>query len=107
MKNGMIKVSVFYPNGDGKKFDMTYYLNTHVPLVSATLGDALINASYDKGLAGGQPGSSAPFVAIANLYFNSMEAFGQAFAGGAPILMADLPNFTDIEPVIQINEVIA
>jgi uncharacterized protein (TIGR02118 family) len=44
---------------------------------------------------------------MAHLYFNSMEEFGQAFATGAPILMADLPNFTDIEPVIQISEVMA
>ena len=107
MKKGMIKVSVLYPNQDGKKFDMDYYLNSHVPLVLETLGDALINASYDKGLAGGAPGSSAPFVAIANLFFNSMEEFGQAFSTGAPVLMADLPNFTNIEPIIQINEVIA
>ena len=106
MKKGLIKVSVLYPNGDGKNFNMEYYLNSHVPLVSEILGDALINASYDKGLAGGAPDSPAPFVAIANLFFNSMEEFGGAFSTGAPILMGDLPNFTNIEPVIQINEVI-
>lgn len=78
MKKGMTKVSVLYPNGSGKKFDMDYYLNSHVPLVAKTLGDALKGASYDKGLA-----------------------------GGAPILMGDLPNFTNIEPEIQINEVVA
>jgi uncharacterized protein (TIGR02118 family) len=107
MKKGMIKVSVFYPTGDGKTFDTEYYVNTHVSLVTKTLGGALINASYDKGLAGGALGSPAPFVAIANLYFNSMEEFGQAFSTSATILMADLPNFTNIDPVIQINEVIA
>jgi hypothetical protein len=29
----MIKVSVFYANEEGKKFDMDYYLNSHIPLV--------------------------------------------------------------------------
>lgn len=105
MKKGMIKVSVFYPNEEGKKFDMDYYLISHVPLVSKTLGEALQGASYDKGLGGGAPGSTATFVAMANLYFNSMEAFGQAFAVAAPTLMGDLPNFTDIAPVVQISEV--
>ena len=105
MKKGMIKVSVMYPNGEGKNFNMDYYLNSHVPLVSKTLGDALQVASYDKGLGGGAPGSPATYVAMANLYFNSMEEFGQAFATGAPTLMADLPGFTNIEPVIQISEV--
>ncbi len=106
MKKGMIKVSVLYPNGDGGKFDMDYYLNSHVPLVTKTLGSALIEATYDKGLAGGAPNSPAPFVAIANLFFNSMEEFGGAFSSAAPILMGDIPNFTNIEPVIQINEVL-
>ncbi len=105
MKKGMIKVCVLYPNGDGKKFDMEYYNNSHMPLVSKTLGDALKAASYDKGLGGGTPGSPAIYVAMANLYFNSMEEFGQAFAAGAPTLMGDLPNFTDIAPVVQISEV--
>lgn len=107
MKKGMIKVSVLYPNGDGNNFDMEYYLNSHAPLVTDTLGDSLIEVSYDKGLGGGAPDSPAPFVAIANLFFNSMEEFGEAFSTGAPILMADFSNFTNIEPVIQINEVIA
>jgi uncharacterized protein (TIGR02118 family) len=107
MSKGMIKVSVLYANGDGKKFDFDYYVTKHVPLVSNTLGEALVDTSYDKGLGGGAPGSEAPFAAIANLFFNSMEEFGQAFEKGAPILMADIPNFTNIEPIIQVNEVVS
>ena len=107
MPTGMIKVNVFYPAGEGKKFDMDYYVNTHVPIVSATLGEALKGSSFDAGRGGGAPGLPAPFVAIANMYFNSMEEFGHAFAGASATLMADLPNFTDIEPVIQISEVVA
>jgi uncharacterized protein (TIGR02118 family) len=86
---------------------MEYYCNSHIPLVAKTLAGTLKTASYDKGLGGGAPGSPATFVAMANLYFNSMEEFSQAFAVGAGTLMADLPNFTDIEPVIQVSEVIA
>lgn len=107
MQKGLIKVSVLYPNGDGKNFDLEYYLNTHVPLVAKTLADALKGASYDKGVSGGEPGSEASYMAIANLFFDSIEAFGEAFSTGAPILMNDLPNFTNIEPVIQVSEVIA
>lgn len=105
MKKGMIKVSVLYPYGEGKNFDMDYYIDNHVPLVAKTLGNALQGASYDKGLGGGVPGTPAPNVAMANLYFNSMDEFGQAFGAAAPILMGDLPNFTDITPVVQISEV--
>lgn len=107
MIKGMIKVSVLYPNGDGKKFDMDYYIEKHVPLVAKTLGDALQGAIYEKGLGGGAPGTPAVYVAMANLYFNSMKEFGQAFGAAAPTLMGDLPNFTDIAPVVQISEVMA
>lgn len=107
MKKGMIKISVFYPNTEGKKFDMKYYLDHHVPLVSSSLGDVLQAVSYESGLAGGAPGAPAPFVAGATMFFNTMEEFGQAFAAASGTLMADLPNFTEIEPVIQISEVMA
>lgn len=105
MQKGMIKVSVMYPAGEGNNFNIDYYLANHVSLVSKTLGEALKEASYDKGIGGGLPGSPAPFVAMANLYFSSVEEFAQAFAAGAPILMGDLPNFTNIAPVVQISEV--
>jgi len=107
MKKGLIKVSVFYPSEEGKTFDLDYYITNHVPLVSKALGEALKGASYDKGLGGAAQNSPAEYVAMASLYFNSMEEFGKAFEAGAPVLMADLPNFTDIEPVIQISEVVA
>jgi hypothetical protein len=29
----MIKVSVLYPNSEGKKFDMGYYCSKHMPMV--------------------------------------------------------------------------
>ncbi len=34
----MIKVSVFYPNEEGKKFDWEYYLNKHIPMVRQKFG---------------------------------------------------------------------
>ena len=55
MKKGMIKVSVLYPNGEGKSFDMDYYCNTHVPMVGGLLGDAVKGATVEKGLGGGAP----------------------------------------------------
>src|SRR6056297_1174871 len=106
MEKGMIKVCVFYPNGEGKTFDMDYYLSNHASLVSETLGSALQGASYDKGLGAAAPDAPAEYVAIANLHFKSLEDFGKAFEAGAETLMSDLPNFTNIEPVIQVSEVV-
>jgi len=55
MTKGMIKVSVLYQNIEGKKFDMDYYCNTHIPMVKELLGVALKGATVEKGLGGAVP----------------------------------------------------
>ena len=105
MEKGTIKVSVLYPNGKGKSFDMDYYCNKHVPMVGSLLGDAVIGASVEKGLGGGDPNQKATYIAMGNLYFTSVESFENSFGPNAEKIMGDLPNFTNIDPVIQISEV--
>ena|SRR5680860_610835 len=105
MEKGMIKVSVLYPNGEGKNFDMDYYCNQHVPMVGGLLGDSVKAATVEKGLGGGEPGSTAAYAAMGNLYFASMDSFQNSFGPNAEKIMGDLPNFTNIEPVVQISEV--
>jgi uncharacterized protein (TIGR02118 family) len=106
MKKGMIKVSVLYPYSEGKKFDLEYYSNNHLSLLKDSLGAALKSFSIESGLGGLLPGSPAPFVAIINMYFDTLQSFQQSFGPNVNALMADLPNFTDIEPVAQISEVV-
>ena len=101
----MIIVSVLYPNGPGSKFDLDYYLQRHVPMVQQRLGAALKRVAVERGLAGGAPGAPAPFLAMAHLYFDSVEAFQSAFGPHAGPILADVPNYTNTTPVIQIGEV--
>jgi len=101
----MVKVSVLYPNGEGKHFDMEYYVNKHLPMVGKLIGDALKGATVEKGIGSVEPGSIAPFAGMGNMYFESVEDFGNVFGPNAEKIMGDLPNFTNIEPTIQISEV--
>jgi uncharacterized protein (TIGR02118 family) len=101
----MIKVSVFYPNEAGKKFDMDYYCNKHIPMVQQKLGSALKAGAVEQGLSGVEPGSRATYIAMGHLYFDSVEAFQTSFGPHAESIMADVPNYTDIRPTIQISEV--
>ncbi|EEG77905.1 EthD family reductase [Dethiobacter alkaliphilus] len=101
----MIKVSVLYPNSEGKKFDIDYYCNNHMSLVKEKLGTALKGGAVEVGLSGGEPGAPAPFLAMGHMYFDSMEEFQAAFLPHVATFMGDLPNYTDITPVIQISEV--
>ena len=101
----MIKVSVFYPAGDSTKFDMDYYCNSHIPMVRQKLGAACKNAAVEQGVAGGAAGAPPTYAAMGHLYFDSIEAFQAAFAPHAATIMADIPNYTNVQPVIQISEV--
>ncbi len=101
----MIKVSVLYPNEAGKKFDFDYYLNKHIPMVQQKLGSACKRVAVDHGLAGATPGAPAAFIAIGHLYFDSADEFQTSFAPHAEVIMGDIPNYTDIQPMIQISEV--
>ena len=76
----MIKVTVLYENTEGKKFDMAYYCDKHIPMVKQKLGAACRRVDVDQGLGGAQPGSKPAFVAMANLLFDSVDAFQVAFA---------------------------
>ena len=101
----MIKVSVLYPNTSGVRFDMAYYLEHHMPMVRDLMGGVLKGMNVEQGLAGGQPGVPAPYIAMGHLLFDSVEAFQTAFAQhGAPIL-ADIPNYTNTQPTLQVSQV--
>lgn len=93
----MIRVSVFYPSGDDTTFDHEYYKNTHVPMCTAAWN---VGAEIDKGTSG-------PYVAAVHFFFESMDAMQAAM--GSPDtakIMADVPNYTNQTPVMQISEIV-
>jgi uncharacterized protein (TIGR02118 family) len=100
----MIRVSVYYPNSQGSTFDMKYYTEKHMPMVQAKLGKACRRIEVDQGVAGG-PGQPAPWSAIGYLMFESVDVFQTAFGPHASAILADIPNYTNTQPVIQISEI--
>jgi uncharacterized protein (TIGR02118 family) len=101
----MIRVYVMYPNSSGATFDMDYYLSKHMPMVGERLGAALKDMTVDHGVAGGQPGTEAPYRVITTLRFDSVEAFQNAFIPHAAEIQGDIPRFTNIAPTVQITDV--
>ncbi len=101
----MITVTVLYRNSDSVKFNMNYYLDTHMTMLSRLLGSALKGFLVQQGLAGGAPGSPPEFTVITVLRFDSMETFQAAFLPHAETVMADVANFTNVQPSIQFNDV--
>ena len=101
----MICVSVLYPHAPGKRFDQVYYEQKHRPLVMERLAGSITRYEILQGLSGLAPGSEPVFACTGNLYFNTVGDFQQAMAVHGAELQADIPNFTDITPEFQINEV--
>jgi len=106
LKKGMIKVTILYPNGDGKKFDMDYYSSKHMPMIATLLSDSLKGYSIDKGIAGRTPSDPIPYLAIGYLYFDKLSAFQNSFKPHAEKIRGDVSNYTNIQPIIQISEVL-
>jgi uncharacterized protein (TIGR02118 family) len=103
----MIKVSVMYPNTPGARFDHTYYREQHMPMFAARLGAACRHYSVEQGIDGGAPGVPAPYVALCHVIADSAEAFQAAFRPHAKEIMKDVPNYTDLRPVMQVSEVVS
>ena len=102
----MIKVIIFYPNGADTKFDMAYYTGKHLPMVQKKCGVACKAVAAEKGLSGGEPGSQPTYAAIGYLTFDSVDSFQKAFGPHAAEVVADVPNYTNARPLIQIVEVV-
>jgi uncharacterized protein (TIGR02118 family) len=103
----MIRITVLYPNEPGKKFDHDYYKNKHMTLVAQRLKSfGLIRTEVDKGVGGGAPGAPAPYVAVGHVYFPSVDGFRKGMEQHGKEIMADIPNYTNIQPQIQISEIL-
>ncbi len=100
----MVTVSVLYPNREGTKFDMAYYLNHHIPMVRQLLGSALKGVSVEQGISGEEPGSPAPYVTTCHLRFDSVQAYQTAFGPHGQEIVEDIPKYTNSRPLIQIGE---
>jgi uncharacterized protein (TIGR02118 family) len=94
----MIRLSVLYPKSEDSVFDHDYYRAHHVPLALRTWG--LEGAEIDKGIDG-------PYVAAVHFRFESSEAMTAAITGeGSEQVSADVANYTNITPLLQISEIL-
>lgn len=98
----MIRIAALYPNVDGSHFDGSYYAGPHTALARKLLApQGLVGISTTLGLAA-LDGSPPPFWAISEMHFTSREAFDAAMAMCGERLFADMPNYTDVTPVLQV-----
>jgi len=99
-----VTLQVIYPVSDDSTFDHDYYAATHMALVAEHMGPHISSTLVTKGLAGG-PDVPTPFHAIASIVFADGDAMKAAMGAAGPV-MADIANFTNIDPQILIGETI-
>jgi uncharacterized protein (TIGR02118 family) len=93
----MANLVVSYPRRAGATFDPDYYRDTHIPLVERAWGaSGMTGAEILWPADDGQPNA-----AMVVLKFRDAAAIDAALAGADTAeVMADIANFTNIEPVI-------
>jgi uncharacterized protein (TIGR02118 family) len=104
----VIKIVILYPNQPGTHFDLRYYVEKHMPDSIARLSahPGFRGVSVEGGISGAEPGSQPEYVAMCEYLFNSTQEFLDAFLPHAEILQGDIPNYTNVAPIIQINEIL-
>ena len=100
----MIVISVCYPKTTSSTFNYDYYLQTHTPLLKTRLtGLGLEKVELLRNIAT-LDGSTPTFELIALLTFTSIEHMQSAMAAHGAEIVDDIPNFTNVQPIIQINQ---
>ena len=102
----MIRVTALYRNSERARFDFDYYVKTHVQLGRERLRDFGIGRiEVERGVES-LDGQRTGYVCIAHVEFPSVEDFKRGMERHGEELFADLPNYTNIEPEIQISELV-
>ena len=104
----MIRVTVLFPKTSDSHFDMDYYLNKHVPMTKSRLQSLgfPVESAVDEGLGSIVPGEPAPYAAIGYLLFEKMEDLQNGLTTHGAEILADIPNFTNVQPQIQIGNIV-
>jgi uncharacterized protein (TIGR02118 family) len=104
----MTRISFLYPNRKDARFDMGYYVDRHMPwsiaLLSAHLG--FKGVSVERGVSGIAPGVDPEYVAVCHFLFDSLDDFTAAVTPNLAALQADIKNYTDLEPIFQVSEIL-
>jgi|SRR4051812_18058210 uncharacterized protein (TIGR02118 family) len=100
----MVLISVMYPAG--ATFDQDYYLKTHIPLVKERWTSQGLEKIQIVRAAATPDGSPPSFSIMALLSFSSAADFQTAAATHGTEIFADIPKFTNVSPIVQINDVV-
>ena len=90
----------------GVRFDHGYYMSKHLPMVGAIMGPHGVKRVEVVKIGPNPDGSTPQYQVMFSAYFESSAALQKAMAEPRmPEIMGDIPNYTDITPVLEISEI--
>ncbi len=103
----MLYITAIYPNDAGSRFDADYYLTSHTERAEALLAPHGLRSIRTTIGVAGLDGSLPPYWAVSEMLFTSREDFDAAIAASGDALFADIPNYTNVTPILQVSELAA
>lgn len=101
----MVRLTVLYPKTESSQFDLTYYLEKHIPLVKERLTPfGLTGVDMNEGVADGD--ALPPYAMITFLAFNTTDELAKGMGTHGGELLGDIPNFTDVQVQTQVCQVL-
>lgn len=98
-------ITVLYPNKPGVTFNFEYYRDHHATLIERLYSEGIAKIELRRGVAT-PDNSPVPYIAIINIWIGSQQVFDEAGAKHGATLVADVKNFTNAMPTIQIDEIV-
>jgi uncharacterized protein (TIGR02118 family) len=102
----MIRITLLYRHSEGAHFDFDYYVNNHVPMSRRLLSDCELSSIEVEKCLRTLDGGPPKVVCIAHVDFETEEGLGKALKIHGATLMADFPNYTNIDPEIYVCDVL-
>jgi uncharacterized protein (TIGR02118 family) len=99
-------MTITYAGDADARFDYDYYATKHMPMVAEYIGDDVVKWEVSKGIASGM-GGPAPYRSIGQFWLSSLSGMKAAFKENGATIMGDIKNYTDIEAVVQIEELVS
>ena len=100
-----VRISALYPDGKDARFDFDFYCEHHLPLVLRLFGEhGCTRVEADRGLPGAD-GQAPTYIAVGHMEFDSVDGFKAAMAASGKRILADVPKYTNVTPVLQIGEI--
>ncbi len=101
----MFRLTVVYPATEGGHFDFDYYVKSHIPMVAGFIGSSVDRTEAARGIAGAGT-TPAPYAAVGHIYLRELGALQSAFERHGEQMGLDVPNYTNITPVVSIEEIV-